>query len=199
MSLHANIESAGGINFFLHRHGSAGGAWRVASLESNSCILCGSMKDALTSLASFLASSSPSTANSYSHQSGVLHLSDFHGTHWPKSVMLGSGGVSSPSSSEVSGEPCRKEAMVGFSSSGSSKSEPLPWDPSLPSGILGSADWLGASSSAKLTWQHLLFCHSPLHLQGSPLLHLALDWDQALIWWSLLISLSKVETADNAF
>ena len=137
MSLHAKIELAGGINLFLQRHGSAGGAWRVASLESNSCNHCGSMKDALTSLASFLASSFPGTANSSSHQSGVSHLSAFHGTHWPKSIMLGSGGIFLPSSSEVSGDPHRKEATVGFSSGSSSKSEPLPLDPSSPSGILG--------------------------------------------------------------
>ena len=143
MSLHAKMESAGGINFFLQRHGSAGGAWRVASLESNFCIHCGSVKDALTSLASLLMSSFPSTANSSSPQSGVSHLSDFHETHWPKSATSGSRGIFLPSSSKVPGDPHRKEATVGFSSDSSSKSEPLPWDPSLPSGILGSAAWLG--------------------------------------------------------
>ena len=126
MFLHAKMESAGGINLFLQRRGGAGGAWRVASLESNSCNHCGSMKDTLTSLASLLASSFLGTANSSSHQSGVLHLSDFLGTHWPKSIMLDSGGVFSPSSSEVSGDPCRKEATDGYSSGSSSKSEPLP-------------------------------------------------------------------------
>ena len=57
ISLHAKIESAGGINFCLQRHGGAGGAWRVVSLEPNSCNCCGSPKDAHTSLASFLESS----------------------------------------------------------------------------------------------------------------------------------------------
>ena len=85
MSLHAKIELAGGINLFLWRHGGAGRAWRVASLESNSHDCCGSLKDTLTSLASFLASSFPGTANSSLHQSGVSHLSAFHGTHRPKS------------------------------------------------------------------------------------------------------------------
>ena len=127
----------GALNLFLQRHGSAGGAWRVASLESNSRNCYGSMKDALTSLASLLASSLPSMANSSSHQSGVSHLSAFHGTHWPKSIMSGSGGIFSPSLSEVSGDPCRKEATVGFSSGSSSKSEPLPLDPSSPCGGLG--------------------------------------------------------------
>ena len=198
MSLHVKMELAGGINFFLWRHGSAGGAWRVTSLESNSCNCCGSAKDALTSLASLLASSFPDTANSSSHQSGVSHFSDFHGTHWPKSIILGSRGIFLPSSSEVSSDPHRKEATVGFSSSSSSKSEPLPWDPSLPSGALGSADWLGAGLSANLTWQHLLFHPSPLGLWWSLLLDLALNWDWAQVG-SLSISLSKVEMAANAF
>ena len=151
MSLHAKMELAGGINFFLWRHGGAGGAWRVAFLESNSHICCGSVKDNLTSLASLLTSSFPGTANSSSHQSGVSHLSDFHETHWLKSATLGSRGIFLPSLSEVPSDPHRKEATIGFSSSSSSKSEPLPWDPSLPSGILGSVDWLGAGSSANLT------------------------------------------------
>ena len=193
---HAKIESTGGINFFLQRHGSAGGAWRVASLESNFCIHCGSMKDTLTSLANLLASSFPGTANSSSHQSGVSHLSDFHGTHSLKSIMLGSGGVSSLSSSEVSSDPCRKEATVGLNSGGSSKSEPPPSDPSSPCGTLGSADWLVAGLSANLTWRHLLFHPSLLGPQQSPPLDLALEWDQAQMWWSLSISFSKVETVD---
>ena len=199
MSLHAKMESAGGINFFLWRHGSAGGVWRVASLESNSRICCGSVKDALTSLASLLTSSFPSTANSSSHQSRVSHLSDFHEIHWLKSAISGSGGIFSPSSSKVPGDPHRKEATIGFSSGGSSKSEPLPWDPSLPSGILGLADWLGTGLSTNLTWWHLLFCLSPLGLWQSPLLDLALNWDWARVWWSLSIFLSKVEMVANAF
>ena len=158
--------------------------------ESNSHNCCGSMKDA-TSLASLLVSSFPGTANSSSHQSGVSHLSDFHGTHWLKSLMLGS--------SKVSSDPHRKETTVGFSSGDSSKSEPLPWDPSLSSGVLGSADCLGAGLSANLTWRHLLFHPSPLGLWWSLLLYLALDWDQAQVWCSLSISLSKVEMAGNAF
>ena len=126
MSLHAKMELAGGINFFLWRHGSAGGAWRVASLESNSCIHCGSVKDALTSLANLLTSSFPGPANSSSHQSRISHLSDIHETHQPKSATLGSGGIFLPSLSEVPGDPRRKETSIGFSSGGSSKSEPLP-------------------------------------------------------------------------
>ena len=175
-SLHAKMESAGGINFCLQRHGSAGGAWRVASLESNSCNCCGSLKDALISLASFLVSSFLRTANNSIHQSGVSHLSTFHGTHRLKSKIAGSRGIFSPSSSKVSGDPHRKEATVGFSSGSSSKSEPLPLDPSSPGGVLGLADWLGAGSSANLTWWHL-FHLSPLGLQQSLLLDLALDFN----------------------
>ena len=199
LSLHAKSESAGGINLFLQRHGGAGGAWRVASLESSSRNCCGSPKDALTSLASFLASSFPNTANSSPHQSGVSHISAFHGTHRPKSIISGSGVIFLPSSSEVYGDPRRKEATIGFTSSSSSKSEPPPLDPSSPSGILGSADWLGAGSSTNLTWWHLLFHPSPLGLWWSPLLDLALDWDWAQVQFSLSISFSKVEMADNAF
>ena len=127
------------------------GAWRVASLESNSCIHCGSVKDTLTSLASLLASSLPGTANSSSHQSGILHLSNFHLTHWPKSAVSGSGGVFSSSLSKVPRDPRKKEATIGFSSGSSSKSDPLPWDPSSPDSILGLADQLGASLSANPT------------------------------------------------
>ena len=54
ISLHAYIDSASGINLHLPRHGSAGGAWRLASFIPNSHILCGSQKEAHTSLASFL-------------------------------------------------------------------------------------------------------------------------------------------------
>ena len=179
MCQHAKIESAGGINLFLWRHGSAGGAWRVASLESSSCNCCGSPKDALTSLASSLASSFPGTADSSLHQSGVSHLSAFHGTPRLKSQILSSGGIFLPSSSKVSGNPHRKEAAIGFSSGDSSKSEPLPLDPSSPGGVLGSVDQLGAGFSANLTWWCLLFCPSPLGLQWSQLLDLALDWEWA--------------------
>ena len=198
MSLHAKIELAGGINLFWWRHGSAGGAWRVASLESSSHNCCGSPKDALTSLASFLASSFPSTADSSIHQSGVSHLSAFHGTHRLKSRIVGSEGVFLPSSSKVSGNPCRKEATVSFSSGSSSKSEPPPSDPSSPIGVLGLADWVGAGLSANLTWQHLLFCPS-LGLWWSPLLDLALDCEWAQVQFSLSISFSRVDTAANTF
>ena len=142
LSWQANVESAGSMNLCLHRHGGAGGAWRVVSLEPNSCNCHGSPKDALTFLASFLVSSFPGTANSSNHHSGVSHLSSFHGTHWPKSKIMGSRGIFSPSSSEVSGNPHRKEATIGFSSGSSPKSEPPPLDPSSPDCVLGSADWL---------------------------------------------------------
>ena len=134
---------------------------------SISCSHCGSLKDALTCLASFLVLSSPGTVDSYIHQWGVLHLSTFHGTHSAKSKMVGSSGIFSPSSSDVSGDPHRKEATAGFSSSGSPKSESLPSDPSLPDSISGLVDRLGAGSFTKLTWQCLFFCPSPLDLWQS--------------------------------
>ena len=198
MSLHVKIEVAGGINLFLWRHGGAGGAWGVASLDPNSCNCHGNPKDALTSLANFLASF-PGTADSSTHQSRVSHLSAFHWTNRPKSRIAGSRGIFLPSSSKVSGDPCRKEATIGFSSGSSSKSEPLPLDPSSPSGVLGLADWLGVASSANLTWQHLFFCPSPLSLQQSLLLDLALDFEWAWVRLSWLISSSKVAIAANAF
>ena len=164
MSLHAKIESAGGINFCLQRHGSAGGAWMVASFEPNSCNHCGSPKDALTSLASFLWSSFPGTANSSIHHSGVSHLSAFHGTHRLNSKTMGSGDVFLPSSSKVSSDPLRKEATVGLSSGSSSKSEPLPLDPSSLGCVWGLAEWLEADCSSNQTWWHVFFCSSLLGL-----------------------------------
>ena len=99
-------------------------------LAPNSCICCGSLKDAGTSLASFLQSSIPGTVDSSVHHSGVSHLLAFHGTHWLNSKTVGSGGVSSPSSLEVSGQPSQDRRLpAGFSSGSSSKSEPLPLDP----------------------------------------------------------------------
>ena len=124
---------------------------------------------------------SPGTADSSIHQSGVSHLSAFHGTHRLKSKIAGSRGIFLPSSSEVSGNPCRKEATISFSSGSSSKSEPLPLDPSSPGCVLGSADWLGAGSSANQTWWHLFFCPSPLSLWQSLLLDLALNWEWFLV------------------
>ena len=199
MSLQAKIESAGSMNFCLQRHGGAGGVWRVASLEPNSCSCCGSLKDALTSLASFLWSSFPGTADSSIHYSGVSHLSAFHGTHRLKSKTVGSGRVFLPSSSKVSSDPLRKEATVGFSSSGSSKSEPPPLDPSSLSCVLGLVEWLGAGCSSNWTWQCLFFCPSLLGLWQSLLLDLALDWEWFLEQLSLSISSSRVATMASTF
>ena len=150
MSLQAKIESAGSINFCLQRHGSAGGAWRVASFEPNSHNCRGSLKDARTSLASFLESSFPCTANSSVQHSGVLHLSAFHGTHQLNSTTGGSGDVSLPSSSEVFGNPLKKEATIGFSSGGSSRSEPLPFNPCLTRLCLGVSGVAGGRLILKL-------------------------------------------------
>ena len=159
----------------------------------------GSPKDALTCLASFLVLSSPGTVDSSIHQLGVLHLSAFHGTHSAKSKIVGSGGIFLPSLSDVSGDPHRKEATAGFSSGGSPKSKFLPLDPSLPDGISGLADQLGAGLSTKLTWQHLFFCPSPLDLWKSWLLDLTPNCEHVLIWLSLSISPSKAVTADSTF
>ena len=120
-----------------------GGAWRVASLIPNSCIHCGSPKEACPSLASFLQSSIPGTVNNLVHQSRVSHFSTFHGTHWLNSKTAGSRGILSPSSLEVSSDPLRKEASASFSSGGSSKSEPSLVAPSSLGPVFRSAGWLG--------------------------------------------------------
>ena len=178
MSLQAKIESAGSMNFCLQRHGSAGGAWRVASFEPNSCNCHGCLKDALTSLASFLESFL-GTANSSVHHSGVLHLSAVHGTHWLNSIAGGSGDVSSPLSLEVFGDPLKKEGAIGFSSGRSSRLEPSPLDSCSPGAVLGSAVWLGTGRSLNHTQWHLFFHPSLLVLWQSLLLDLALGWEQA--------------------
>ena len=140
----------------------------------------------------------PGTVDSSIHHSGVPHLSTFHRTHWPKSKTAGSGGIFSPSSSKVSSNPLRKKATINFSSGGSSKSEPLPLDPSSPGCVLGLVEWLGAGSSANWTWWHLFFCPSLLGLWWSLLLDLALNWEQFLVWLSLSISSSRVATMASA-
>ena len=140
----------------------------MALPASSSCSCRGSPKDALTCLASFLVLSSPGTVHSSIHQLGVLHFSAFQGTHSAKSKMVVSGGIFLPSSSDVSGDPHRKEATAGFSSSSSPKLKSPPSDPSLPDGMSGSADWLGAGLSTKLTWQHIFFHPSPSDLQCNP-------------------------------
>ena len=187
-----------GINFCLQRHGSAGGPGEWPPLNPIPATTMGGPKDALTSLASFLASSFPSTAASSIHHSGVSHLSTFHGTCRLKSKIMGSRGIFLPSSSKVSGNPLRKEATVSFSSGGSSKSEPLPSDPSL-SCVLGPAEWLGAGCSSNQTWQHLFFCPSLLSLWQSLLLDLALNLEWFLVQLNLSISSSRVATAASTF
>ena len=176
-----------------------GGAWRVASLTPNSHICCGSPKDASTYLASFLQSSIPGTVNNLVHHSGVLHLSAFNGTHWLNSKTTGSRGILSPSSSEVSGNPLRKEATTGFSSGSSSKSESLPLVPSSPGPVFGSVGQLGAGWSSNCTWQHVLFCSSLLHPWWSLLLDLALSSEQFWVWFSLSISSSRVAATASTF
>ena len=144
----------------------------MALPASSSCNYCGSLKDALTCLASFLVLTSPGTVDSSIHQLGVLHLSTFHWTHSAKSKTVGSSGIFSPSLSTVSGDPHRKEATAGFSSGSSPKSESPPSDPSSPNGISKSADQLGAGLSTQLTWQCLFFHPSPLDLWQSWFLNL---------------------------
>ena len=199
ISLHAWIDSAGNINLHLQRHGSAGGAWRLASLIPNSHVCCGSQKEAHTSLASFLQSSIPGTIDNSVHQSRVWHFLAFHGTHWLSSKTMGSGGILSPSSSEVSSNPLRKEATTGFSSSGSSRSELSPVAPSSPGPAFWSVGWLGAGWSSNCTWWHLLFHSSLLCPWWSLLLDLALSSEWFQVQFSLSISSSRVAAVASAF
>ena len=198
MSWLAKMELTSSINLCWQRHGRAGGAWKVASPASSSCSCSGSPKDTLTCLASFLVLSSPGMVDSSIHQLGVLHLSTFHGTYSAKSKTAGSSGIFLPSLSDVSGDPCRKEATVDFNCGSSPKSASLPSNPSLPDSISGLADWLGPGLSAKLTWQHLFLCLS-VDLWRSQLLDLIPDCGWALIWLSLSISPSKAIVADSTF
>ena len=183
----------------IQRHGSMEGAWSVASLTPNSCICHGSPKDACTSLPIFLQSSIPGTVNNLVHHSGVLHLLVFHGTYWLNSNTTGSGGIFLPSSSEVSGDPLRKEATISLSSGGSSKSEPSSLVPSSLGPAFGSAGWLGAGWSSNHTWQHVHFCSSLLHPQQSLLLDLALSSKQFQVQFSLSISSSSVASAASTY
>ena len=88
----------------------------MASPIPNSHICCGSQEEAHTFLASFLQSSNPNTTDNLVHQSRVSHFSAFHGTHWLNSMTTGSGGILSPSSSEVSSNPLKKDATASPSS-----------------------------------------------------------------------------------
>ena len=142
---------------------------------------------------------SPALPTVPAHHSGVSHLSAFHGTHWPKSKIAGSGGIFLPSSSKVSSYPRRKEATISFSSGSSSKSEPPPLDPSSPDCVLGSADWLETGWSSNQTVWHLFFPPSWLGHQWSLLLGQPLDCKWAWVWFSLSISLLRVDMAANAF
>ena len=187
------MDSACGINFCLWRLGSAGGAWRVASLNPISCIHCGSLKDAHTSLASFLLLSLPGTVDSLGHHSRVLHILALHGTHWLNSETRGSRDISSSSSSKVFGNPLKKEATIGFSSSSSSKSEPLPLDPCSLDSVWGQQYGWEQVWSSNQTLQHLLFWSSLLCHWQSLLLDLALDCEWAQVQLSLSISSSRVD------
>ena len=144
-----------------------GRAWRLASFIPNSCIHCGSWKEACTSLASFLQSSIPGTADNLVHQSGVLHFLAFHGTHWLDSKTVGSGGILLPSSSEVSGNPLKKDATAGPSSGGSYRSEPLPVAPSSLDPVFGPVGQLGAGG-LQTTPDGVSYSAFPYFIPGSP-------------------------------
>ena len=126
-------------------------------------------------------------------------LLSLHGTHWLNSKTMGSRGVTLPSSSEVSGNPLRKDATTGPSSGGSSRSEPLPVAPSSLDPVFGPVGQLGAGGSSNCTWWHLLFCSSLLCPWQSLLLDLALisEWPQVQL--NLSISSSRVATMASAF
>ena len=154
MSWQAKVDMMGGMNICWWRHGGARGTWNGASLGSSSCIHLGSWNKALTSQASLPVSSCGTVDNS-GHQLGTSHFSAFHHTHLADLYTDGSGSISSPSSSAISDDPCKKEATFTLSCSGSPKSESLPLDPILPEGVSGLADWLAVGWLEKLTRRHL--------------------------------------------
>ena len=162
MSRQAKVDTMGGMNLCWWRHGGAGGTWNGASLGSSSCICLGSQNKALTSQASLPVSSCRTVDNS-SHQSGTSHFSAFHCTHSADLYTDGSGSISSPLSSGISDDPCKKEATSALSCSGSHKSKSLPSNPVLPEGISGLADRLAVGWLEKLTQHHLflLLCSGP--------------------------------------
>ena len=130
----------GGMNLHQWRHGGARGAWNGASSGSSLCICLGSLNEALTCQAN-LSMSSSGTVDSSAHQLGTSHLSAFHHTHLVGWDMGGSGDISLFSSSDISDDPCKKEATSAWSCGGSPKSEALPSDPILLKGISGLA-WI---------------------------------------------------------
>ena len=117
----------------------------------------------------------------------------------PSMGPTGSRGIFLPSSSEVSGDPPRKEATIAFSSGGSSKSEPPPSDPSSSDCVLGLADWPETGWSLNWTVQCLLFPPSQLCHWWSLLLGRPLDCEWAQVQFSLSISFSRANMLANAF
>ena len=185
------------MNLCWWRHGGAGGAWNRASLGSSSCICLGSWNKALTSQASLPVPSSGSVDNS-AHQSRISNFLALYCTHSVGLDTDGSGSISSSSSSDVLGDPCKKEATSALSCGGSPKSESLPLDPIPPEGISGLADWLAMGWLEKLTWHHLFFLlSSSLWLSLSLCLCSELEW--AFIRCNFLISSSRVTAVDKAF
>ena len=146
-----------------------GGAWRSASFIPNSLIHCGSWNKAHASLASFLWSPISGTANNSAHQLGVLHLSALHWTHSLNSVTVDSGGILLPLSSEVPGDPLKKDATSCPSSGGPSKSEPLVVVASSLYSILGPEWWLGAGG-LQTAPDGVSSSTPPYYIPGSPCL-----------------------------
>ena len=95
-------------------------------------------------------SSSGSVDNS-THQLGISNFLALHCTHLVGLDTDGSGSISSSLSSDVLGDPCKKEATSTLSCSGSPKSKSLPLDPVPPEGISGLADQLAMGWLEKLT------------------------------------------------
>ena len=137
--------------------------------------------------------SSSETVDSSVHHSGTSHFSAFHHTHLAGWDMGSSGDISLLSSSVVSDDPCKKEAMLAWSCGGSPKSESVPSDLVLLEGI--SADrpavgWLQKLASC---------CLFLLLLSGPQLsLHFCPGLEQAFFLYNLSISSSRVATVDKA-
>ena len=170
----------GGINHWWWRHDSTRGAWKGASLGSNSCIHLGSWNEALTSQASLQISSSPGTVDNSAHQLGVSHSPTFHLIQLENFNMASSCGISSLPPSDIPDDPSKKEATSALSFGGSPKLEVLSSDSVLSGDISGSVDQLGVGLLAKLAQWHLSPC-IPSDLWQCQLLGLTSDWKWHLI------------------
>ena len=124
ISQQVKMETGGSSKFLQCRHSSAGGAWWSFFTWHCSLALCRSQKEAHTSHANFLWSSTPGTMNNSCPQLGVSYAQALQVTHFSNSSIGGLGeGIFTFSSTELLTGPQRKQLTSGLNSGGSSKSK----------------------------------------------------------------------------